>query len=410
MARRAAALDALREEDPDLLLLSAGDFYGRPGIIEMYRSRFLTGAMVRMHYDAVAVGERELNYGLRTIQADEAEGLPVTCANLYTNGERLFPPYVITTVRGSRVGIFALLGEQPRDIENLEIREPGEEGIAVLRDLRGKECDIIILLAHMEKEKLLAMLPHFQGVNLVIRGHAPVGTYITEDCADTLGGTFEDAGVPIVFAGDRGRALGRVDMAPERGGSMVITGRSMVYLDRAAEEDREMAAMLKTFTEEEGLRRREMRLSEFLQRDEVTGKIKERYLGFDICMRCHAELMPQFIESRHFRAFNILEIQGKTGDKKCLPCHATGFGRFSGYASEREEKGDIYLRGVQCEACHGPGTLHARDGSYVARAWKSCRECHTAAWSPDFDEQAYWKRAAHRGPQSAVHGSDESFE
>jgi hypothetical protein len=399
VARRAAALDTLREENPDLLLLSAGDFYGRPGIIEMYRSRFLAGAMVRMKYNAVAVGERELNYGLRTIQADAAEGLPVICANLYMNGERPFPPSVITNVRGNRVGIFALLDEQSRDIEDLEIREPGEEGLAVLRDLRGKACDIIILLAHMEKEKLLAILPRFQGVNLVIRGHAPVGTYITEDCADTLGGTFDDVGVPIVFAGDRGRALGRIDMAPERGGSVVITKRSMVYLDRTVQEDLEMAAMLKTFTEEEGGRRREMRLSELLQRDEVTGRIKERYLGFDICMRCHVELMPRFIESRHFRAFNILEIQGKSGDKKCLPCHTTGFGRFSGYASEREEKGDIYLRGVQCEACHGPGTLHARDGSYVARAW-----------SPDFDEHTYWKRAAHCGAQSAVHESDESFE
>lgn len=406
MARRAAALKALREEDPDLLLLSAGDFYGRPGIIEMYRSRFLAGAMVRMEYDAVAVGERELNYGLRTIQTDAAEGLPVICANLYTNGERPFPPYVIATVHGNKVGIFALLGEQPRDIAEIEIREPCEEGLAVLRDLRGKGCDAIILLAHMGKEKLLAMLPRFQGVSLVIRGHASVGTYVTEDCADTLGGTFEDTGVPIAFAGDRGRSLGRIDMAPERAGSMMIAGRSMVYLDRTVEEDREMAAMLKTFTEEEGIRLREMRLSEFVARDEVTGKIKERYLGFDICMRCHAALMPQFIESRHFRAFNILEVQGKTGDEKCLPCHTTGFGRFSGYDTKREEKGDIYLRGVQCEACHGPGTQHARDGSYVTRAWNSCRKCHTSAWSPDFDERAYWKRAAHCGSQSALHGSD----
>jgi hypothetical protein len=405
VARRAAALKTLREEDPDLLLLSAGDFYGRTGIIQMYRSRFLAGAMVRMGYDAVALGERELNYGLRTIQTDAAEGLPVICANLYSNGERLFPPYMITTVHGNRVGIFALLGEQPRDIEGIELREPGEEGIAVLRELQRKRCDVIILLAHMEGEKLLAMVPHLEGVSLVVRGHATPGKVITEECADTLGGTFEDAGVPIVFAGDRGRALGRIDMAPERGG-MRIAGRSIVYLDRNVEDDGEMAATLETFTEEEGNRLREMRLSEFVARDEVTGKVKERYLGFEICMRCHAELMPQFIESRHFRAFNILEIQGKADDANCLHCHTTGFGRFSGYDKGREEKGDIYLRGVQCEACHGPGTLHARDGSYVTRAWESCRECHTAQWSPDFDEREYWKRAAHCGARSAVHGSD----
>ena len=378
--------------------------------MEMYRSRFIAGTMVGMGYDAVAVGEYELNYGLRTIEADAAEGLPAICSNLYANGERLFPPYLIKIVHGNKIGIFALLDELPRDIGEVVIQDPGEEGLAVIRELRGKKCNAIILIAHMTREKLLALLPRLQEVSLVIRGHAPSGTSITENCADTLGGTFEDAGVPIVFAGDRGRALGRVEMAPGRDGKMTITGRSVVYLDGTVPEDRETAAKLKTFTEEEGLRRRDMRLSEFLARDEVTGKVKERYLGFDICMRCHSDLMPRFIESRHFRAFNILELRGETDNEKCLPCHTTGFGRFSGYDPKREKEGDTYLRGVQCEACHGAGTMHARDGSYIARAWKSCRECHTASWSPHFDERTYWKRAAHCGTQSATRTSDEVSE
>ena len=117
------------------------------------------------------------------------------------------------------------------------------------------------------------------------------------------------------------------------------------------------------------------------------------------------DVIPEDLEV--IRAFNILEVQGKTDDEKCLLCHTTGFGRFSGYDPKSEEKGDIYLRGVQCEACHGPGTLHARDGSYVSRAWKSCRSCHTTAWSPDFEERAYWIRAAHCGSQSAEDTSGE---
>ena len=401
MARRATAVQALRDEDPELLLLSAGDFYGMPGIIEMYRSRFLAGTMVRMGYDAVAAGERELNYGLRTIQADAAEGLPVICANVYMNGERLFPPYVIKRVHGNTVCIFALLDETPRNVEEFELRDPAEEGLAVMREMRGIECDAVILLAHMNPEKLRALLPRFQDVNLVIRGHAPSGTHIAEDCADTLSGTFEDTGVPIVFAGDRGRALGRIELASERGGGVTITGRSVKYLDRTVQEDRETAELLKTFTEEEGRRRRDMRLKEFLARDEVTGKIKERYVGFDICMRCHAELMPRFVQSRHFRAFSILDLRDEADNEKCLPCHTTGFGRFSGYDPKNEKAGDVDLRGVQCEACHGAGTLHARDGSYIKRAWNSCRECHTSKWSPDFDERTYWKRVAHCGPEAA---------
>ncbi len=401
MARRAAALKKLREEDPECLLLSAGDFYGQPGIIEMYRSRFLSEMMVRMGYDAVAVGERELNYGLRAIQADAKAGLPAICANLYMNGERLFPPYKIEFRHGNKVGIYALLGESPRDIEGIEVRDPGEEGFTVLHDLMDQKCDITILLAHMSREKLSELLPSFQGTDLVVRGHAPAESRTTEDCADTLGGSFEDSAVPIVFAGDRGRSLGKIIIAPGEG-APVITGRSVVNLDSTVEEDRETAAMLKTFTEEEGKRHREMRMAEFLSRDEVSGKVRERYLGFDVCMRCHADLMPRFIESRHFRAFAVLELQDQSENEKCLPCHTTGYARFSGYDPLREEEGGIYLQGVQCEACHGPGTLHARDGSYLARAWKSCTECHTNAWSPGFDPETYWNRVAHCGPRAAA--------
>jgi hypothetical protein len=321
----------------------------------------------------------------------------VICANLYVDGERLFPACTIKMVNGNRVCIFALLGEQPRDVEGVEVRDPGKAGEDALYALAGQDCDLIILLAHMESEKLRELLPRLEDVDLVIRGHAPVGSGITEDCADTLGGSFEDIGVPVVFAGDRGRALGRIALIPAGEGNVTYRTQSALYLDGTFEEDRAMAAELKTFTEEEGRRFREMRMKEFLARDEVSGRIKERYLGFDICMRCHADLLPRFVESRHFRAFGTLELREETENPKCLPCHTTGYGRFSGYDSGNEAKEYVNLRGVQCEACHGPGTGHARDGTYVEAAWQSCRGCHTTAWSPDFDEETYWKRSAHCG-------------
>ena len=61
----------------------------------MYRSRFLGRTMIDMGYDAVAVGESDLNYGIRALKAQAEAGLPVICANLYQNGTRVFPPFVI---------------------------------------------------------------------------------------------------------------------------------------------------------------------------------------------------------------------------------------------------------------------------------------------------------------------------
>ena len=95
LARRAAVIKKHRMRDPGLLLLSAGDFYAKSGIVEIYRSRFLSEIMIDIGYTAVALGERELSYGLRAIKEDAEAGLPVICANLYEDGKRVFPPFLI---------------------------------------------------------------------------------------------------------------------------------------------------------------------------------------------------------------------------------------------------------------------------------------------------------------------------
>ena len=106
--------------------------------------------------------------------------------------------------------------------------------------------------------------------------------------------------------------------------------------------------------------------------------------------------MPRFVASRHFRALETLREHGAEANPECLACHATGYGRPTGYDPAAVKGGAPNLQGVQCEACHGPGTMHERDGSYVASARRSCRVCHTSKWSPDFDFDTYWKRVSHR--------------
>lgn len=395
MARRAAVIDSERVRDPELILLSAGDFYGKSGILEMYRSRFISEMMIRMGYTAVALGERELSYDLRAIRADAEAGLPVICANLYENGERVFPAYVVEKIGGCTVGVFALLGEGEREIGGLELRDPRESGEEILEELGARKCDLTILLAHMRAEKLKDLLPALEGIDVVIRGHTPVLQDATDDCADTTGGSYEDLGAPVLFAGDRGRAIGKLTIASTGGSQPVITMRGALHLDKTVAEDLEVAKRLKEFIVEEGVRRRDLALSELLARDKVTGQIKERYIGIEMCRRCHADIMPRFVLSRHFRAFETLELSEDTENAKCIACHTTGYGRFSGYDQKSYEKGGINLRGVQCEACHGQGTLHSRDGAYKRKARKSCRRCHTSHWSPDFDFETYWAKAGH---------------
>ncbi len=395
VARRAAYIKKERDLDSDLLLVSAGDFFGKAGILERYRSAFLADMMMDMGYDAVAVGEEELAYDMRVLKEKAEAGLPVICANLYSEGERIFPSAVIENVKGRRIGIFALLGESPPLQSEVEVRDVVSEGLQVLNELKTSGCDLIVLLAHMRKERILPLLGLFDGVDMIIRGHAGSESMIATDCTDTIPEAFVDSSIPMLFAGDRGRVIGKTGISFPDQGDPVLFDRSVVFLDGTMDEDRETAVLLKRFMMEEGERAREMHLSKYLSRDEVTGKIRERYLGFNVCRRCHTELSNDFVSSRHFRAFASISAANEEDNPKCLACHTTGYGQFSGYDPKEEKRGGIYLKGVQCEACHGQGTMHSRDGRYVKSARESCRRCHTSFRSPDFDYEEYMKRMGH---------------
>ncbi|MFA4948475.1 MAG: multiheme c-type cytochrome, partial [Candidatus Krumholzibacteriia bacterium] len=360
MARRATAIREQQAIDPQLLLLSAGDFSGGQGIIEMYRSRFLVRTMIEAGFDAVAVGERDLNYGIRTLKSHAEAGLPIICANLYQDGTRMFPPFVVKRIRGVKVGVIALLGEQPRELDSVEVRDPALEGRAALEKVR-RECDCVILLAHMGRERLLDILPSLEGVDIVIRGHGRDEEKERESCVDTLAAASVLAEVPVFFSGKYGKNLGLIALAGIRGKRPAVIESAFINLDGSVAGDSATAKELVAYHAEERLKQKELQLNRRLAKDASTGRILDRYLGIEICRRCHGELMPRFISGRHFRAYETLRLRGETANPECLACHTTGYGRPGGYDPAAEKEGAPYLLGVQCEACHGPGTMHRRD-------------------------------------------------
>lgn len=96
------------------------------------------------------------------------------------------------------------------------------------------------------------------------------------------------------------------------------------------------------------------------------------YVGTDVCKRCHLVQYLSWLNTDMARAFDILkpnmraEAKRKAGfdpakdytrEGKCLRCHTTGYGRPGGFKSLQETPDMI---GVQCETCHGPGSLFVK--------------------------------------------------
>jgi len=99
------------------------------------------------------------------------------------------------------------------------------------------------------------------------------------------------------------------------------------------------------------------------------------YIGADKCKMCHKEQFTSWEGLAHAKAFDRLKDDEK-GKAECLKCHATG--------------GAAEMPGVQCEACHGPGSEYksikvmkdqqaAVAAGLVLPTEATCKGCHEGA-------------------------------
>ena len=156
-----------------------------------------------------------------------------------------------------------------------------------------------------------------------------------------------------------------------------------------------------------------------------------KYIGVNGCKKCHktekqGNQFGIWSESAHAKAFETLKSADAVKFAKekgiakapheapeCLKCHVTGYDQPAEMMSARFSMED----GVQCETCHGAGSMYkkktimkdreqsiangmlaisVKDGS----AEKQCRTCHNEE-SPTFKEfnfEEMWKKIAHPVP------------
>ncbi|MCA9623551.1 MAG: hypothetical protein KC731_31235 [Myxococcales bacterium] len=82
-----------------------------------------------------------------------------------------------------------------------------------------------------------------------------------------------------------------------------------------------------------------------------------KYVGMDECSSCHMEAEEVWKKTGHAKAYATLEKDFKEFNLECVGCHVTGYGKAGGSTVTFVEG----LKDVQCETCHGPGSLHVAD-------------------------------------------------
>jgi hypothetical protein len=112
------------------------------------------------------------------------------------------------------------------------------------------------------------------------------------------------------------------------------------------------------------------------------------FVGIDACETCHSDPVDVWKKTRHAHAYETLSSQFKEYNLDCVSCHVTGYDLPGGSTVTHVER----LKDVQCEVCHGPGSLHAAKPKVKMPTPKPqpdlCLSCHHSPHVEVFDAKA----------------------
>lgn len=132
-----------------------------------------------------------------------------------------------------------------------------------------------------------------------------------------------------------------------------------------------------------------------------------QYVGAQTCMGCHSAAYAFWEKTSHARAYATLEEKDKQFNVDCISCHVTGWKQPQGACSIAQVEG---RRNVQCESCHGAGSLHAATGDPELISLRvpetTCISCHDAVNSPHFNPATYRPRILGPGHGAPFVGGD----
>ncbi len=363
--------------------MDAGGFFPENDNAE-YRdvAGFLMDAKVLLGTDAVGMGEKELRYGYAFLKANiERSGLPVVSSNLFlkASGKPAVAPYVIKKIGRAKVGFFSLMSDKVAygpSQDSLRVEEPVAAARRTVAELRKKGATVTVLLSQLGKvdsEDLVATVP---GIDVLIVGHASSLLMKGRMIKNTV----------ACYGGEKGQHIGRTIVTLDAKGAQATAESDVFMLGPEVGDRADIGKLVKAFDDGFNEKLRKLQKERAAEASKARApESPDRYLGADLCIRCHQSEGEQWKSTSHAVAWKTLTDGGNDAKTECISCHVVGFRKPGGFQSVADAP---KLANVQCESCHGMGTLHesfANPKKTVTEA--TCVECHQGENDPNWN----WK-------------------
>ena len=237
LARISAAIRAARQEQDNILALDAGDQFQGTLFYSVNKWPMIAAADALLPYDAMTLGNHEFDEGCDGLARFlKAQPLPVLAANLAPQqgcplaGSRI-RPYLVWTIRGTRVGIIGLANDEVTGLAAACPRTTFRDAQTTLEqyvaELEAQGIRHIIVVTHLGLERDRELARSVSGVDVIVGGHthtylgpgskdgpypivehapdgAPVLVVTAARATRYLGDlsiTFDAAGIPVAWTG-----------------------------------------------------------------------------------------------------------------------------------------------------------------------------------------------------------------
>lgn len=159
IARRATLVKRVRAENPNTLLVDAGDAFQGTPYFNLFKGEVEYKTMSAVGYDVVTLGNHDFDNGVQALAAAmKFATFEFVSANYDVKGtaiESRVKPYTVHVLDGVRVGIFGLginlqgLNEAST-YRGITFLDPVQSARSAVSALRGSErCSLVICLSHM---------------------------------------------------------------------------------------------------------------------------------------------------------------------------------------------------------------------------------------------------------------------
>lgn len=224
VARRARLIETIRNENPNTLLLDAGDIFQGTPYFNYYGGELEFKLMSMLKYDAATIGNHDFDNAIDGLYAQLPHAKFDFIISNYDFSNTILDthtkPYKLFKMDGIKIGVFGLGIElnglvDPAMYKETKYLDPVEMAQEMTRILKIQEkCDLVICLSHMgytyknnpEKISDLKLAALTKDIDLIIGGHTH--TFLPKP---TLVKNSIDKTMLVNQVGCYGINLGRID-------------------------------------------------------------------------------------------------------------------------------------------------------------------------------------------------------